>query len=207
MWQTVPVLDEDAANLEAFGPRLRAVRMRAGLTLEQLANRTGMSTSTLSRLERGQRRPTLGLLLTLSRHFRVPLDDLVGAPPVGDPRIRPRPVRRFGITWLPLSRNPSGPNAMKQILPPPTPDAVRPELRVHDGNEWLYVLSGSVRLSLADDDYLLQPGEAAEFETTVPHAISNAGDLPAEVLIIYGLHGDLVHLRTARRSSNSTRSE
>ena len=76
-----------AATLDQVGPRLKQLRAQRGLTLTSLAASTGISKSTLSRLETGQRRPTLELLLALSQVYRVPLDDLVGVPAVGDPRI------------------------------------------------------------------------------------------------------------------------
>jgi DNA-binding XRE family transcriptional regulator len=81
------------AALQHVGARLKRVRRQRGMTLTGVAEATGISKSTLSRLETGQRRPTLELLLALSQTYRVPLDDLVGAPEVGDPRIRLRPGR------------------------------------------------------------------------------------------------------------------
>ncbi|WP_231631764.1 helix-turn-helix domain-containing protein, partial [Streptomyces clavuligerus] len=94
----------DDEVLDAVGPRLRALRRDRGITLADLATTTGVSESTLSRLENGQRRPTLELLLPLARTYNVPLDDLVGAPRTGDPRVHLKPVSRFGITFVPLSR-------------------------------------------------------------------------------------------------------
>jgi transcriptional regulator with XRE-family HTH domain len=82
--------------LAAVGPRLRAVRQRRGATLAELSAETGISVSTLSRLESGQRRPNLELLLPLARAHGVPLDELVGAPATGDPRIHIRPIKGTG---------------------------------------------------------------------------------------------------------------
>src|SRR5882757_4919702 len=155
--------EETHAVLTAVGPRLRALRKQRGATLEQLAESTGISVSTLSRLESGHRRPTLELLLPLAQAHRVPLDELVGAPATGDPRIYPRPVKRGGATWLPLTRNPGGLNVFKQIMPvnPDPPD--RLDQRVHEGHEWLYVITGRLRMALGDKDFILTAGEAAEF--------------------------------------------
>src|SRR5437660_5705351 len=94
--------------LTAVGPRLRALRQRRDMTLADLSAATDISVSTLSRLESGQRRPNLELLLPLARAHRVPLDELVGAPPTGDPRIHARPFSRNGISFLPLTRQPGG---------------------------------------------------------------------------------------------------
>jgi transcriptional regulator with XRE-family HTH domain len=185
--------------LTAVGPRLRAMRKHRGVTLEQLAESTGISVSTLSRLESGQRRPTLELLLPIARAHQVPLDELVGAPASGDPRIYPRPIQRDGATWLPLTRNPGGPAVFKQIIPPGAAHGddphSQPEMGTHEGHEWLYVISGQLRLTLGDQDFVLTAGEAAEFDTPIPHAISNAGSRPAELLNIFGPQGERVHLR------------
>lgn len=108
----------DDEVLDAVGPRLRALRRDRGITLAGLAATTGVSESTLSRLESGQRRPSLELLLPLARTYDVPLDDLVGAPRTGDPRMHLKPIRRFGMTFVPLSRRPGGVHAFKMITPP-----------------------------------------------------------------------------------------
>ena len=94
--------DDLADVLEAVGPRLRTLRRRRGVTLAELHAATGISVSTLSRLESGGRRPTLELLLPLARAHGVPIDELVGAPPTGDPRVHLRPVRRGDMTFVPL---------------------------------------------------------------------------------------------------------
>jgi transcriptional regulator with XRE-family HTH domain len=196
--------DELRTVLGAVGPRLRALRKRRGVTLERLAEATGISVSTLSRLESGRRRPTLELLLPLARAHRVPLDELVGAPASGDPRVFPRPIRRGGSTWLPLTRNPGGVNVFKQLIPPSPNPRARLERRVHDGYEWLYVISGKLRLVLGDDDFTLSAGEAAEFDTRIPHAVANAGPDPLELLNIFGQQGERVHLRARSTTSKAS---
>ena len=184
----------DADPLGPVGPRLRALRHRRDRTLAQVAEATGISVSTLSRLESGARRPTLELLLPLARTYQVSLDDLVGAPETGDPRIRPRPLVRGGITYLPLTRQPGGVQAFKLIMSPGTP-AGGPDQQTHDGHEWLYVLAGRARLLLGAHDLTLTAGEAAEFDTRVPHWIGNTFDQPAELLVLFGPQGERVHVR------------
>jgi transcriptional regulator with XRE-family HTH domain len=182
--------------LENVGPRLRALRVGRGATLAELAESTGISVSTLSRLESGQRRPTLELLLPLARAHQVPLDELVGAPETGDPRVRATPVVRHGRTFLPLTRRPGGLQAFKMIIPASEGNpAERPDKRSHEGYEWLYVLSGRVRLLLGDRDLLLGPGEVVEFDTRTPHSVSNPGPHPAEALALYGPQGERMHVR------------
>lgn len=186
---------ELAGVLTAVGPRLRALRRLRGTTLAQLSETTGISLSTLSRLESGQRRPTLELLLPLARAHRVALDELVGAPETGDPRVRPRPFVRHGTTYVPLTRNLGGLHAFKQILPATEGPPPEPEFGVHEGYEWLYVLSGRLRLLLGEHDLVLGPGEAAEFDTRTPHAFVNAGPQPAEFLSLFGPQGERIHVR------------
>ncbi|ADB75660.1 helix-turn-helix domain-containing protein [Geodermatophilus obscurus] len=186
------------AVLTAVGPRLRALRVRRGRTLAQLSEETGISVSTLSRLESGQRRPTLELLLPLARSHRVPLDELVGAPETGDPRVHPRPVVHHGVTSLPLTRRPGGVQAFKQVYPPGWPGG-EPEQRTHEGYDWVYVLSGRLRLVLAEHDLLLGPGEVAEFDTRTPHWFGNPGPEPAEVLALFGPQGERMHVRARPR--------
>jgi transcriptional regulator with XRE-family HTH domain len=185
-----------AAALDLVGPRLRRVREQRGVTLTEVAKQTGISKSTLSRLENGQRRPSLELLLPLAQTYRVPLDDLVGAPEVGDPRIRLKPRRVNGRTVLPLT-HPGGIQAWKIVIPKTQSD---PKPRTHDGFEWLYVLSGQMRLVMGDQDLVLGIGEAAEFDTQVPHWFGSTGDGPAEVLSIFGRPGERMHTMPARPS-------
>ena len=182
-----------AAEVDHIGPRLRRLRTQRGVTLTSLASTTGISKSTLSRLETGQRRPTLELLLALSHAYRVPLDDLVGAPDVGDPRVRLKPGRVKGRTVIPLTRQPDGMQAWKIVIPT---SKVTPEPRAHDGYEWIYVLSGRMRLVLGDQDWTLGPGEVAEFDTKVPHWFGSTGDEPAEILSIFGRPGERMTVRT-----------
>ena len=187
-----------AAALDLVGPRLKRIRTQRGLTLTALSGRTGISKSTLSRLENGQRRATLELLLPLAQTFRVPLDDLVGAPDVGDPRIRLKPRRVKGRTVLPLTRTPGGIQAWKIIIPA---TQSTPNPRGHEGYEWLYVLSGRMRLILGDQDLVLGVGEAVEFDTTVPHWFGSTGEGSAEVLSLFGRPGERMHVRSKTRPS------
>ncbi|WBB68771.1 XRE family transcriptional regulator [Micromonospora sp. WMMD812] len=191
--------NDEAAVLAAVGPRLRALRKQRGTTLSQLADATGISVSTLSRLESGGRRPTLELLLPLARAHQVPLDELVGAPAAGDPRVRSRPIVHHGVTFLPLTRRPGGLQAFKQILPPGTPTGDLDQ-QTHEGYEWLYVLSGRVRLLLGEHDLILTPGEVAEFDTRVPHRIHNPGPDTAELLSLFGPQGERLHVRARPRA-------
>ncbi|MEV5966175.1 XRE family transcriptional regulator [Kribbella sp. NPDC051952] len=183
---------EIAAVLEEVGGRLKRVRSQRRLTLTEVATATGISKSTMSRLETGQRRPTLELLLALSHVYRVPLDDLVDAPAEGDPRIRFKAGRVRGRTVIPLTQQPDGMQAWKIVIPT---SKGTPELRAHDGHEWIYVLSGHLRLVLGDEDWVLGPGEIAEFSTGRPHWFGSTGTRPTEILSIFSRPGERMTVR------------
>ncbi|MER6949595.1 helix-turn-helix transcriptional regulator [Nonomuraea sp. NPDC000554] len=191
-------VEDDESDLDevlhAVGPRLRTLRQQRGATLTELSESTGISISTLSRLESGQRRPTLELLLPLARAHQVSLDELVDAPPTGDPRVRLRSFQHHGSTYIQLSRRPGGLHAFKQIIPPEFP-GTEPDPRTHEGYDWIYVLSGRLRLVLGEHDVILTPGEVAEFDTRVPHWFANPDPEPVELLCLFGPQGERLHVR------------
>jgi len=190
-------MDDTDRTLDAVGPRLKELRQRRDITLNELAAETGISISTLSRLEAGLRRPTLEQLLPLARAYSVTLDELVDAPPTGDPRINLRPIPTDdGRTILPLSRRPGGIQAYKFILPAGRDDD-RPDLRTHEGYDWAFVLNGRLRLVLGEHDLILEPGEAAEFDTRTPHWFGATSSGPVEFLSLVGKQGERAHLRAA----------
>ncbi|MFD4633944.1 helix-turn-helix domain-containing protein [Streptomyces sp. NPDC058284] len=187
-------MTEDQAVLRNVGPRLRGFRKALGLTLADLAERTGLTQSTISRLERGLVHPTLEQLLPLARAYAVPIDELVAAPATGDPRVHLRPLRKGGLTFVPLGVKTGGMRAYKVIYPPLS-KLPPPQFHTHPGREWFYVLSGSVQLVLTGTRTELAAGEAAEFDTEAPHWIGNArDDMPAETIAIYGQQGERMHV-------------
>ncbi|MBH0777245.1 helix-turn-helix domain-containing protein [Nocardia bovistercoris] len=180
--------------LDAVGPRLRALRKQREITLADLSARTGISVSTLSRLESGERKPTLELLFPLARAHGVTLDELVDAPPTGDPRIHLRPVTHNGMTMVPLTRRVGGIQAYKIVIAANSARRI-PDPQTHEGYEWLYVLNGRLRMILGDHDLILTPGEAAEFDTRQPHWFGAADPDPVEFLSLFGKQGERAHLR------------
>jgi len=185
--------------LAEVGPRLRALRQEGEMTLADLSGATGISVSTLSRLEAGQRKPTLELLLPIARAHRIPIDDLVGTA-TADPRVREKPIRRGEMLMVPLTRRPGGLQAYKITIPAGRRRRT-PEPQTHDGYDWLYVLSGRLRMVLGEHDLVLEPGEAAEFDTRVPHWFGGADEGAVEILSIFSREGERMHVRA--RSTGS----
>ncbi|PPF67507.1 XRE family transcriptional regulator [Rathayibacter tritici] len=192
-----PPTPSDDEIVAAVGPRLRRLRTRRDRTLASLAAETGISASTLSRLESGGRRATLELLFPIARALGAPLDELVGAAPE-DPRVHGRPVRRNGMLIQPLSRDAGALQAFKHTLPP-GPVTEPGEQGIHEGFEWLYVLSGRLRLRLGEHDLVLPAGEAAEFDTRVPHWFGRADEQQVEFLSLFGRQGERMHVRASTR--------
>ncbi|MFB7252496.1 helix-turn-helix domain-containing protein [Microbacterium sp. NPDC056234] len=194
---THPAVD---AALGQVGARLRQVREKKNLSLGNLSRITGISKSTLSRLETGQRKPSLELLLPVAAALGVPLDEIVVAPRIVDPRMPQKAQRAGGRVIIPLSRNQGEPKAYKLTIPA---SESSPSTRTHPGYEWLYVLSGRLRLILGDYDLTLGPGEVAEFDTQQAHWFGSTGKGEVEILSLFGGQGERAHLR-ARTSSPAT---
>jgi transcriptional regulator with XRE-family HTH domain len=196
--------DATERTLGAVGPRLKQLRQRRDITLSDLAQETGLSISTLSRLEAGLRLPSLEQLLPLARAYGLTLDELVDAPPTGDPRINLRPIPTSdGSTILPLTRRAGGIQAYKFVLPAGRDDT-EPELRTHEGYDWAFVLNGRLRLVLGEHDLVLEPGEAAEFDTRTPHWFGATASGPVEFLSLIGKQGERAHVRAAPRQHQSS---
>lgn len=176
--------------------RLRELRRRRGFTLEEVAARSSIDVSTLSRLESGKRRLALDHLPRLAAALGVTTDELLRSQETEDPRVRSDSHTRHGVTYWPLTRQgaPGGLHAFKirvsaRRRKPPA------ELPVHEGQDWMYVLSGQLRLILGDRDFIVKAGEAVEFSTWTPHWFGVV-DGPAEAIVIFGPHGERVHLHT-----------
>jgi len=108
---------------------------------------------------------------------------------------RARPIKRHGRTFVPLTRRPGGLQAFKVIVPPhDQPEAYEP--KVHEGYEWIYVLSGRLHLVLGRQVLDVGPGEVVEFDTRTPHVIANQSDHATEILALFGPQGERMRVRS-----------
>lgn len=176
--------------------RLRELRMQRGMTLQEVGAIAGIDISTLSRLESGKRRLALDHLPRLARALSVSTDELLQPAEANDPRVRGAARTHHAVTYWPLTRQgpAGGLHAFKVRVSARrrTPPA---ELPVHEGQDWMYVLSGRMRLVLGDRDFTIAPGEAVEFSTWTPHWFG-AVDGPVEAIVIFGPHGERLHLHS-----------
>lgn len=178
--------------LAEVGPQLRRHRVRRGVTLTALARATGISKSTLSRLESGQRRPSLELLLPIIQTLRISLDDVVQVEPHEAPLKRLDPHPWNGMVRLPLARTVGPIQAWKLVIPP---GRIRPDQQSHEGHMWMCVVSGSLYLALGGEELHIRAGESAEFSTRLPHWFGNSGQEPTEVICFFGRQGEKVRSR------------
>jgi transcriptional regulator with XRE-family HTH domain len=170
--------------------RLRSLRTTLGLSLDELAARTNLSPSTISRVETGKRTISLDILLPLAAALQVDLDALLDVRSDDDVVIRPAPRSSDGRTTWMLSRPTASTVAVKvRFEPARTPL----EQRVHPGRDWFFVIAGHVRLLLGEREIIVQAGESAEFSTMTPHAFA-AVDGPAEVIMIFDRDGQRAHV-------------
>ncbi|MBW8795629.1 MAG: helix-turn-helix transcriptional regulator [Streptomyces sp.] len=193
-------VDDVDGTLAAMGPRLRAAREHHSATLAGVSCATGISTSTLSRIETGRRKPTLEVLLQLSKEYGVSLDELAGTAPAPAAEPHATAPLSFGDdkAVLPLTRYVGGLHAHKHVLPAVEGPPARPRQVSHEGYEWLCVLYGRLSLALGDQHLVLTAGDVAEFDTRTPHGVVNAGSGgPVEYLIMFGPQGERLRLRTS----------
>lgn len=186
---------QGAAGIEdAVRHRLRALRLARGWSLDELGRRAHVSSSTVSRIETGHRRLALDQLVTLARALETSVDALLAEaePAIDDVVIHPRRDAANGITYWYLSRpdDTAGRIVAKLRLPASNRNT---EPKVHPGREWFYVTQGTVLLRLGDREVLVEAGQAAEFDTSTPHAF-RGHRAAAEVLSIFDTHGDRAHL-------------
>jgi transcriptional regulator with XRE-family HTH domain len=175
--------------LVGLGARLRFLRNQQGWTLDQLSRRTDLSEPFLSRLESGRRQPSLAALLTLARAYSMPLAALLGdAPPAVPSRVVIRAGNSSdhhtnGLQYRAVSGSDPKANlhAIHVTIPPKRDHE---DFYRHDGEEWLYVLSGQLRLIFEDGEHLLKPGDSAHFEALTPHRLATAGSRAAEAIIV-----------------------
>jgi transcriptional regulator with XRE-family HTH domain len=187
----LPMTQEDVIESTARR-RLRSLRAARGWSIDELARRSHIGASTISRIETGHRRMALDHLVTLARALETTVDELLAGDESDDVVIRPTRDAANGATYWLLTRqgDPSGRIVAKMRVPsskrPPQP-------RVHPGRDWFYVLEGTVRVLLGEREHLVTVGQAAEFDTMTPHWILGYGG-PAEILTIFDRHGERAHL-------------
>jgi transcriptional regulator with XRE-family HTH domain len=185
-----------------LGPRLREIRLRNGVGLRELARRLDLSPSSISQIETGKIRPSVRTLYALASEFGVTVDEVLfdepreqAAPEPGlaVQRAADRPAIQLnsGVRWERLMF--WGDEDVEFIEAEYAPGgASSPDdaLVRHAGHEFGHVLSGTLRVVVGFDEYILEPGDSITFPSTTPHRLSNDGpEIVRAVWVVRGRRG------------------
>lgn len=182
------VTNQFGMDLAMVGVRLRRLRGERGWRLEDLAERTGLSKAYLSRLESGERQPSLTALFSVARAYDVSFSALFEPEPEARSslvvRADERRVQRGnGLLYSKLSDG----NWTFNLRPLRVVVSAEREgetLYQHEGEQWLYVLSGRLQLEIADEEFMLGAGDAAHFDAAKPHKLAAQGEEDAEIILV-----------------------
>lgn len=175
------------SGLTRLGTRLRSLRTQRGWTLAELAQRTNLSEAYLSRIENGDRQPSLAVLFELAHTYNLSISSLFESDPLTQPIVvRSGDVSSYsgnGLFYRLLSGKGQDANLhpLQVTIPAQRENS---QLYQHDGEEWLYVLSGELRLVIDGEEYQLQPHDAAHFDARVPHRLEALGSQDVEILLV-----------------------
>jgi transcriptional regulator with XRE-family HTH domain len=210
-----------------MGERLRSRRQEVGLSLRVLAERLGVSPSLISQIERGRANPSVSTLYAIVAELDISLDELLfdrradrpasdsgglsqstadrPSGPVQRSNQRERIRLASGVIWERLTtRSEPGTEFLYVIYEVGGASSPEDAYQRHSGHEWGYVLSGSLRVRIGFDEYVLQPGDAVSMDSTTPHRLSNAGDTPVHA--IWFVEGRDPHDTDRRRGLSSVQS-
>ena len=210
----------DAANIHPdgpsdLGPRLRAIRLRQGVGLRELARRLDLSPSSISQIETGKIRPSVRTLYALASEFGVTVDEvLFSEPPIssdgggfsapGSSRAMPEPglaVQRAadrpaialnsGVKWERLmSWADEDVEFLEATYEPGGASSPDASFVRHNGHEFGFVLSGTLRVVVGFDEFILEPGDSITFPSSTPHRLSNEGtETVRAVWVVRGRRG------------------
>jgi len=177
---------EDALNLSTLGDRLHSAREALGLTMDQLSASAGISKAHLSRLESGERQPSVAILVELAAALGTRVSTLLGEDARGAPLATFTPdAPRHSAAGLSIASSSGFPDARAlEALRVHVPADRQPSAPVrHRGEEWIYVLCGTLRLEFDSMLHELPENMAAHFDASRPHRLS-AGRTGAELLLV-----------------------
>jgi transcriptional regulator with XRE-family HTH domain len=202
-----PVPSNQSANEPSdLGPRLRAIRIARGVGLRELARRLDLSPSSISQIETGKIRPSVRTLYALASEFGVTVDEVLfdeppmpGAsrpapagvePGLGVQRAADRPAIQLnpGVRWERLMFwGDEDVEFLEAIYEPGGASSPDDALVRHNGHEFGHILSGTLRVIVGFDEFVLGPGDSITFPSSTPHRLLNDG--PETVRAIWVVRG------------------
>jgi len=180
---------------ENVGERIRRLRAEKGLSLEKLSQMTGFDVKTLEGIENNEAQPQLGAIMRLSKALDAALTRMIsgqGQKPYeitrrGDRKTVARPTSGKGgkkvYTYYSLAHDVAGRNMEALIVE--LEDVSDPGKNVHEGEEFIFMLSGTALLVIGDEQFTLEPGDSAYYLSTIPHFITGKGGKATIVAVLY----------------------
>jgi transcriptional regulator with XRE-family HTH domain len=201
----VPPGSSDAAraprpDYPQIGDRLRARRNELGWSLRDVADRLGVTASLISQIERGLANPSVSTLYALVGELDLSLDELLfterrqtGTSEATASRDAGGPVQRAtdrqrirlasGVLWERLTTaSEPGVEFLSVTYEVGGASSAEDAYQRHSGHEWGYVLSGRLRVTVGFREYVLEPGDSVSLDSTTPHRLENAGDVPVHAI-------------------------
>lgn len=188
------VSDIDELPIEV-GPRVKAVREQRGLSLEDVAGRSGLGQDVLVSIESGDYAPPLGTLIRLGKALDMPMGTLITT---GE--VRPYAILRgkdrkavarfsadrqaqYGYTYMPLAPDKKD-RSMEPFIVTLEPTGGEHGLSEHDGEEFIFVMSGKLAVKFGDEEFVLEPGDSIYYDSTTPHLVTTSGDETTTILAV-----------------------
>lgn len=172
-------------ELRPIGIKIKKIRLEKKLSLDFIANETGLSLDFIQAVESGQKRPPVGTLLQISRALGVDSGLLLKEQEeTAEERVKAYTKRTDNYAYTPLT--PGAENKHLKafritIEPQKTHEGVGFQ---HEGEEFSYVLSGQVEITVGDHINTLEPGDSLHFNSGVKHNLKNIGDTQAELIVV-----------------------
>lgn len=181
-----------SAKARAVGNLLRALRLESGQSLAQVSAAVGISTGFLSNLERSQTGVSLGIMHRLAHHYGTTLSDFLYQADSPGPLVRKGQGRRLaGGDGVKMEILAWGKLVMEPHIFHVAPGKGSADFYTHQGEEFLYMVKGALKITLADEEFQLKPGDSFYFESTVRHRWLNPGKTEAVILWINSPSGFL----------------
>ena len=167
---------------------LKFLRVQSGMTLEQLASDSGLTRSYLSKLERGLSSPSIGSAIKIAKALGTTLDRFYGQPDDHDPVtiVRAKNGKPGDVdTHLSLVAGLAPERTMRAFIVRPTKTAKRGRIMSHhEGEEILFILTGRIELVIGMRNETLNPGDCVQFDSTIPHKLTQVSSEPASALVV-----------------------
>lgn len=183
-------------RLTAVGERIKAIREKKEITLQQLAQKTGYTSALLNQIENHMMSPPLGALGKIANALGVRIGELWGEDKGGAYALVRKDERpsassfaskegvSYGYSYQSLGFGMKDRHIESYfvVLEPPT--VKNPKPSVHDGEEFLFVLSGRMEVFLGDHADILEAGDSIQFDATIPHRVSCAGEEKTQIVAV-----------------------